>query len=100
MNPKSDEGIFLGYSTNNRAYKVYNSRTQVVMESIYVVIDNLAQDKVTEVVPGVEAYSKTSAQEKQIPENVMESESDIGEVEQDNVEINKGPSTRVQKNYP
>jgi len=30
----------------------------------------------------------------------MESESDIGEAEQDNVETSKGPSTRMQKNHP
>jgi hypothetical protein len=33
MDPKSEEGIFLGYSTNNRAYRVYNSITKVVMEN-------------------------------------------------------------------
>lgn len=37
---KSDEGIFLGYSKNSRAYCVYNSRTHVVIESINVVIDD------------------------------------------------------------
>jgi hypothetical protein len=37
---KSDEDIFLGYSTNSRAYKVYNTRTETVMESINVVIDD------------------------------------------------------------
>ena len=31
---KSDEGIFLGYSTTSRAYKVFNKRTKMVMESI------------------------------------------------------------------
>jgi len=40
FDPKSDEGIFLGYSTNSRAYKVYNTRTKTVMESINVVIDD------------------------------------------------------------
>ena len=33
---KSDEGIFLGYSTSSWAYKVYNKRTKIVMESINV----------------------------------------------------------------
>jgi hypothetical protein len=33
---KSDEGIFLGYSTNSRAYKVFNKRTETVMEFINV----------------------------------------------------------------
>ena len=33
FDPKSDVGIFLGYSTNNKAYRVFNSRTKVVEES-------------------------------------------------------------------
>ena len=37
---KSDEGIFLRYSTSNRAYRVYNKRTKIVMESINVKIDD------------------------------------------------------------
>jgi len=65
MDPKSYEGIFLGYSTNRRAYRVYNNRTQFVMEFINVVIDDDAKEPVPEVVPGVEAYPETSAQEKE-----------------------------------
>lgn len=42
---KSDRGIFLVYSTNNRAYKVYNQQTRVVMESINVVINDYSNDK-------------------------------------------------------
>jgi hypothetical protein len=53
MDPKSDEGIFLGYSTNNRVYRVFNSRTKVVMESINVVIDDLFTDRVANVEPDV-----------------------------------------------
>jgi hypothetical protein len=37
---KSDEGIFLGYSTKSRAYRVFNKRTETMMESINVVIDD------------------------------------------------------------
>ena len=37
---KSDEGIFLGYSTTNRAYRVFNKRIKTVMESINVKIDD------------------------------------------------------------
>lgn len=40
FDPKSDEGIFLGYSTSSRAYRVYNTITETVMESINVVIDD------------------------------------------------------------
>lgn len=41
---KSDEGIFLGYSKNSRAYRVYNSRTRVMMESINVVVDDVCSE--------------------------------------------------------
>lgn len=37
---KSDEKIFLEYSSNNRAYRVYNLRTKIVIESINVVVDD------------------------------------------------------------
>ncbi|MCI61570.1 gag-pol polyprotein, partial [Trifolium medium] len=47
MNPKSVEGIFLGYSTNSRAYRVFNSRKKVIMKSINVVIDDSADEKMT-----------------------------------------------------
>ncbi|XP_070040320.1 uncharacterized protein [Nicotiana tomentosiformis] len=36
---KSDEGIFLGYSSHSKAYKVYNKRTQCVEESIHMICD-------------------------------------------------------------
>jgi len=41
FDPKSDEGIFLGYSTNSCAYRVFNKRTETVMETINVVIDDV-----------------------------------------------------------
>ena len=37
---KSDEGIFLGYSTTRQAYRVFNMRPKTVMESINVEIDD------------------------------------------------------------
>ena len=36
---RSDEGIFLGYSSTSKAYLVYNKRTMKVMETVNVVID-------------------------------------------------------------
>lgn len=38
--PKSDEGIFLGYSSNSRAYRVYKKVTKSIMESENVVVDD------------------------------------------------------------
>jgi hypothetical protein len=54
FDPKSDEGIFLGYSTNSRAYRVFNKRTKTVMGSINVVIDDeevVASSKGEEIQP-------------------------------------------------
>ena len=36
---KSDEGIFLGYFTSSKAYRVFNKRSLTVEESIHVVFD-------------------------------------------------------------
>ncbi|CAH9079864.1 unnamed protein product [Cuscuta europaea] len=36
---RSDEAIFLGYSTHSKAYKVLNKRTQCVEESIHIIFD-------------------------------------------------------------
>ena len=45
MGPKSEEGIILGYSTNNIAHRVFNSRTKVMMESVNVVVDDVPERK-------------------------------------------------------
>ena len=37
---RSDEGMFLGYSTTSRAYRVFNKRTKTMIESINVKIDD------------------------------------------------------------
>ncbi|XP_051117853.1 uncharacterized protein LOC127242378 [Andrographis paniculata] len=41
----SDDGIFLGYSLNSRAYRVYNNRTKKVMESVNVMFDDALSEK-------------------------------------------------------
>nr|GEY31957.1 hypothetical protein [Tanacetum cinerariifolium] len=40
---KGDECIFVGYSTQSRAYRVFNKRTRVIMESIHINFDELPQ---------------------------------------------------------
>ena len=39
FDPKSDVGIFLGYSNSSKAYRVYNKRTLIVEESMHVTFD-------------------------------------------------------------
>nr|GEZ00377.1 hypothetical protein [Tanacetum cinerariifolium] len=41
MKEKGDECIFVGYSTQSRAYRFFNKRTRVIMESIHVNFDEL-----------------------------------------------------------
>nr|GFD31479.1 Gag-Pol polyprotein [Tanacetum cinerariifolium] len=43
MKEKGDECIFVGYSTQSRAYRVFNKRTRVIMESIHVNLDEMPQ---------------------------------------------------------
>nr|GFB78142.1 retrovirus-related Pol polyprotein from transposon TNT 1-94 [Tanacetum cinerariifolium] len=43
MKEKSDACIFLGYSTQSRAYRVFNKRTRVIVETIHVDFDELPQ---------------------------------------------------------
>nr|GFB15455.1 retrovirus-related Pol polyprotein from transposon TNT 1-94 [Tanacetum cinerariifolium] len=43
MKEKGDACIFMGYSTQSRAYKVFNKRTRVIVEMIHVNFDKLPQ---------------------------------------------------------
>jgi len=92
MDPKSDEGIFLGYSTNSRAFRVFNSRTKVMMESINVVVD----DQQTDVTDDVETSLNDAPAD--FPDKSNESELTQAEPEAD--KINIGPSIRIQKDHP
>ncbi|GJR03226.1 retrovirus-related pol polyprotein from transposon TNT 1-94 [Tanacetum coccineum] len=41
MKPKADIGIFIGYSESSRGFRIYNCRTQKIMETIHVKFDEL-----------------------------------------------------------
>nr|GFC27735.1 integrase, catalytic region, zinc finger, CCHC-type, peptidase aspartic, catalytic [Tanacetum cinerariifolium] len=43
MKEKGDECIFVGHSNQSKAYRVFNKRTRVIMESIHVNFDELPQ---------------------------------------------------------
>nr|GFC17039.1 Gag-Pol polyprotein [Tanacetum cinerariifolium] len=43
MKEKGDECIFVGYYNQSRAYRVFNKRTRVIMESIHVNFEELPQ---------------------------------------------------------
>ena len=39
IDAKSDEAIFLGYSSSSKAFRIFNKRTLIVEESIHVIFD-------------------------------------------------------------
>ncbi|GJY55827.1 hypothetical protein Tco_0454942 [Tanacetum coccineum] len=41
LKPKADIGIFIGYSPSKKAYRIYNKRTRMIMETIHVQFDEL-----------------------------------------------------------
>jgi hypothetical protein len=43
---RSDEGIFLGYSSNKKAYRFYNPRLQKNLESANVKVDDLKSRRI------------------------------------------------------
>nr|GEZ38176.1 retrovirus-related Pol polyprotein from transposon TNT 1-94 [Tanacetum cinerariifolium] len=60
MKEKGDECIFVGYSTQSRAYRVFNKRTRVIMESIHVNFDELPQMASVVLIPHLNVVSKSS----------------------------------------
>ena len=52
---RSNEGIFLGYSSTSKAYRVYNKRTMKVMETMNVVIN---ESSVSSSEKGIEKFPK------------------------------------------
>lgn len=38
---KTNEGIFVGYSTHSKAYKIYNKRTCTIEETMHVTFDEV-----------------------------------------------------------
>ncbi|XP_075107183.1 uncharacterized protein LOC142180148 [Nicotiana tabacum] len=82
FDPKSDEGIFLGYSPSSRAYRVYNKRTLCIEESIHVIFvdtnphlgnKKLPEDEEISIVPkstftGIDCQEESTGQQDQSTE--------------------------------
>ena len=44
---RTNECVFLGYSTNSKAYRFFNKKTLIVEESIHIVFDKLNISSIT-----------------------------------------------------
>ncbi|GJW54564.1 retrovirus-related pol polyprotein from transposon TNT 1-94 [Tanacetum coccineum] len=62
LKPKADIGIFIGYSPSKKAYRIYNKRTRLIMETIHVQFDKLTQMAFEQHDPGPELQSLTYGQ--------------------------------------
>ncbi|XP_045792093.1 uncharacterized protein LOC123886861 [Trifolium pratense] len=94
LDPKSEEGIFLGYATNSKAYRVYNSITKTMMKSINVVVDDSTEDKTTDVGDDAIASDLPSVETVEVKES--ESESDIeASILEPTKTPKRGPSIRI-----
>ncbi|KAI0488458.1 hypothetical protein KFK09_028290 [Dendrobium nobile] len=67
FDPKSDEGVFLGYSSVGKSFRVINKRTLMVEETTHIVFDEsdpnkhgVEDDDVGEITSGVENLGKGS----------------------------------------
>ncbi|GJX61169.1 retrovirus-related pol polyprotein from transposon TNT 1-94 [Tanacetum coccineum] len=43
LQPRADIGIFIGYASNRKGYRIYNKRTRQIMETIHIQFDELTK---------------------------------------------------------
>ncbi|KAA3461202.1 Retrovirus-related Pol polyprotein from transposon TNT 1-94 [Gossypium australe] len=93
---KSDECVFLGYAINGRTYRVYNKRTQKVMDSINVIED----DPLKSLVKAVVLTSSDHSQMDNKHTNESKKNEDEIEIEDhcDEFDLTQ-PTFRVRKNH-
>ena len=111
---RSDEGIFLGYSSTKEAYRCYNFSLHNIVESVDVKVDDLKTKKFKHQKNILDSESEdddelvgtqTDVEEK---EDIQEDEIDTEEEEDDTQEEEEGsprrdtktPSRIVPKNHP
>ena len=114
FNSRSNEGIFLGYSSTSKTYRVYNKRTMKVMEIMNVVIDECSDSSSEK---GIEELPKEilPPEPKEVQEiikqepaspstlgtpSVMEDFADIPTSLDFESHKEKGPSSKIKLNHP
>ncbi|KAH9783348.1 Integrase catalytic domain-containing protein [Citrus sinensis] len=99
FDPKSDVGIFLGYSNSSKAYRVYNKRTLVVEESMHVTFDETNPSSTEKVI--VDDNAEEEQQEEASNDNQEDASPGIQEEhhEEPNAEQNEGTSQTLPKEW-
>ena len=110
---RSDKGIFLGYSSISKAYRVYNKRTMKVIETVNVVIDESSEfgfEKFSEEIPKeilppepkeVQEIVKQEPTSPSTPDtsNVVEDSANISTSPDSETHEEKGSSSRIKLNH-
>ncbi|KAH9680653.1 Integrase catalytic domain-containing protein [Citrus sinensis] len=95
FDPKSDVGIFLGYSNSSKAYRVYNKRTLVVEESMHVTFDESNPSSTEKVVVDDNAEEEASNDNQEdAPRGIQEEHH-----EETNAKQNEGTSQTLPKEW-
>ena len=99
FDPKSDVGIFIGYSNSSKTYRVYNKRTLVVEESMHVTFDQSNPSSVEKVI--VDNHADEELQEKSSKDSQKDTPQGNQEEqhEETNVEPNKDTSQALPKEW-
>ncbi|KAH9649201.1 Integrase catalytic domain-containing protein [Citrus sinensis] len=88
FDPKSDVGIFLGYSNSSKAYRVYNRRTLVVEESMHVTFDESNPSSTEKGVANDDADGELQEESlKENQENALQENQEDRQEEQTNTEL-------------
>ncbi|KAH9649048.1 Integrase catalytic domain-containing protein [Citrus sinensis] len=88
FDPKSDVGIFLGYSNSSKAYRVYNKRTLVVEESMHVTFDESNPSSAEKRVANDDADGELQEESsKENQENAPQENQEDRQEEQTNTEL-------------
>ncbi|KAH9801429.1 hypothetical protein KPL71_001026 [Citrus sinensis] len=96
--PKSDVGIFLGYSNSSKAYRVYNKRTLVVEESMHVTFDESNPSSTKKVIVDnaeeEEQEEASNNNQEDAPHGIQDEHH-----EETNLEQNEGTSQTLPKEW-
>ena len=74
MDAKSDEGIFMGYSSKPKGYRVFNKRSLLIEQSVHVIFDesnpSLKKEEISDIDDADDLSEKlknTSIEDKEDP---------------------------------
>ena len=102
---KSEEGIFLGYSSKSRAYRVYILSSKCMVESINMIVDDLgsrsreSDEDIIDVSKDIKVMEEKSKDEK-LSENEEKKEEQGNKGDKGRIEPSKKNKSRVPKNHP